>query len=206
MPDASTLLAIAIGLALGTALATIASYLRRQSRRGIRPAGAALIAAFQLGLGFVLLLMLTMLIWFAAVDFDRLRDQFKDQAAKPEGFILSVLVMCALSLAGGIGLWRGTRWGWHIVVFAVACGIVRNLLSMLLDPVAVQELGQSLAFFYSQHLFRAGLNAIMLAYLYRAGVLRFCSLTLSRRAHIRSLFASVLLAIALEMIERQLNR
>jgi hypothetical protein len=206
MPDGSTMLAMALGAVLGTAIVAIASYLRRQSRRGIRPAGAALIAAFQLVLGLILSVALVAVVYSAVTDFEGLRAELKREAATPEGFILSLFVFCGMSLAGGVGLWRGTRWGWHIVVFAVACGIVRNLISMLLDPDVVQQLGQPLGFFYAQHLARAGLNLVMLVYLYCAGVLRFCSLSLSRGAHVRSLFASVLFAIALELIERQLNK
>lgn len=199
MPDASSMLAIAIGAVLGILIVLVWAFIQRLSQRGNRPVGVTIIAAFQLGVGALLLLILLAMVVALAMGMDS-----KELGKHPGGVVATALTMSLTSLLGGWGLWRGTMWGWHFAIFAIACGVARNLLCLLLDVGPLERQGAT--FFYTQHVGRAGFNLLMLAYLYRSSVFDYCSLCLSRMASARSLAVSVVLSFALEIGVLVLNR
>jgi hypothetical protein len=204
MPDASSILAAAIGLTLGGLIMVVAAYLRRKSQTGVRPAGLALIAVFQLAFGTILFAGLLFMVAAAIDDLDKLRADFKRFGGKPEDMMARLMATSGMSLLAGWGLWRGTSWGWRFAMFAIANGIARNLLSLVLDRTNLAQQGAS--FFYTQHLTRASFNLVMLTYLYRPVVFEHCHLSLRRAAHAGSLAALVTLSFIVEIGLRLVTR
>ncbi|MCX6708020.1 MAG: hypothetical protein NTW67_00005 [Candidatus Woesearchaeota archaeon] len=52
--------------------------------------------------------------------------------------IFSLLFLTALSLAGGIGMWKGTKWGWWLAQFSFVFDIFRRLFA-LINTMAITD-------------------------------------------------------------------
>jgi hypothetical protein len=204
MPEASSILAIAIGLGIGLSIGGILKYLRANARLSGRPVGVTLIAVFQFGTGTLLLLVCLLVGYEAIKDFKELEAGLKRVGAHPQTFFAEVMATSLTLLLGGWGLWRGTSWGWRFALFAVACGVVRNLLALGFDGGALER--QGAAAYFVQHLARAGFNVFLMTYLYRDRVLDHFHLSVERLSHLRSLLVTVALSLALDVSLRMLTR
>lgn len=201
----SYLIALLVGLALGVAIHLVIAYLERLSRQRGRPIGLTIIAMLQFGIGVVALIAFCFATASVLTRYEELQVKLRPVALSPEQVLAGLLMMSALALMASIGLWYGTPRGWKIAVFAIGCGVARNLISLMLDWEMIAALGHSGYFYYLQHGCRAGVGVVMLIYLYRAKVLRYCSLPVARLRHTWALLNSLAASIALEWLLRQLG-
>jgi hypothetical protein len=201
----SSILTIAIGLALGVALAAAIMCMQWLARKSRRPIGLTVIALFQLSVGAIGLLLFAMAMMSFFTRYEQLHVNLRQFSLTPEELLARFGTTSAMALLAGIGLWRGTAWGWEMAIFAIACALAQNVFSLLIDHSMVARLGPSEQFYYFQHGFRICLAAAMLAYLFRPTIRRFCSLNLTGFRGIRLLMHSGAGAFLLELLLRQLK-
>lgn len=92
---------------------------------------------------------------------------------------VSLLFIGALSLAAGVGMWRGTRWGWWLAAFFWAYAIARHANVLLMaSGMAGQPAGETPGIEYNhlKHTLRLVFYAGLLWYLFQNEILRFFGL------------------------------
>lgn len=92
---------------------------------------------------------------------------------------LYILFLGALGLASGVGMWRGTAWGWWLAGFYYLLAVYRNANAMVLisgmpDQLAGVDRGPG--YFYGKHAARIVTHSLALYYLFRENVLAYFGL------------------------------
>jgi hypothetical protein len=92
---------------------------------------------------------------------------------------LSMLFLGALTLAAGVGMWRGAAWGWWLAGFYYVYAIYRNanallVISSMADQLAGEARGPG--YYYVKHVGRVVTHSLVLFYLFRESVLAYFGL------------------------------
>lgn len=92
---------------------------------------------------------------------------------------LSMLFLGVLTLAAGVGMWRGAAWGWWLAAFYYVYAIYRNANALLLiSGMADQLVGEARGpgYYYVKHVGRVVTHSLVLFYLFRESVLAYFGL------------------------------
>lgn len=137
-----------------------------------RPALITWLAVLEIGGGSALLVMV-------AAFAPRLGPLAVLLGFSPSYVALSLLFLGSLSVAAGVGMWRGTKWGWWLAAFFFAYAIYRNVNVLVTLPTILDQLvGEtgSPRSYYIKHGGRVFLNAGLLYCMFQDEVLRYFGL------------------------------
>lgn len=153
-----------------------------------RPFGVAALAALHFFGGLVL-------FWLQFLLFSRLDaiEPSAREAALPMVLVATGLMFLAiLSIASGIGMWRGTTWGWWMGSFYYVYAIFRNASALLTAASMAEELENSergLIFYLVKHSIRILVSFLFLSLFFKENVLDFFGMNgVDKRQSIARLF------------------
>lgn len=153
-----------------------------------RPIGVTILSILSL-VGAVLLTLVTGFATFAIASGDeRVRQASKAMAEL--GFPMpllaaGVVILVALAWASGIGLWIGTKWGWHCGAFWYAYAIIRNLNALatfyLMSDVYAAEIQSPASrgpeYYYVKFIARLLISFLIYLYFFKSNVRDYFGLT-----------------------------
>jgi hypothetical protein len=152
-----------------------------------RPVGVTLLAILALIGAF----LLTIITGLAAVAVARGDDRVREvgEVMAKLGIPLPVLAagilfLVILAWASGIGMWIGTRWGWHCGAFWYAYAIIRNLNALLTvygssDAFAAESSAISYRgpeYYYVKHASRLIVSFLIYLYFFKSNVREYFGL------------------------------
>ncbi|SFH83897.1 hypothetical protein [Planctomicrobium piriforme] len=113
---------------------------------------------------------------YLSFNLDRVQPAL-DQLGLPPGLLaVGMYFLSGLTLASGVGMFLGTRWGWWCSTFYYVYGIVRNLsamatVSMLADEIGTGDRGAE--YYYMKFGGRAVVALLLYLYLLRGNVIEY---------------------------------
>ncbi len=158
-----------------------------QARQG-RPKGISVLAILHVGGGIVGLLLVPVLL-FQFLTGRGLALGANQLGLSPSLLILAYLFLFSLATLSGIGMWRGTWWGWHLGSFYYLYGLARagGALVHLPDifgaipPEAIEDLKKGPEFYAIKYGGRAVIHSLIYLYFFRAHVRKFFGVSAMRR-------------------------
>jgi hypothetical protein len=108
-----------------------------------------------------------------------LQEALRDTGISPALLIIAVAILAALGTAVGVGLWRGTKWGWWLGAFACVYGIARSLSALLIVLSLSEEPPEGArapAYYVGRYSGRILVQLLILLYFFRERVLRYFGL------------------------------
>ncbi|MDZ4780530.1 MAG: hypothetical protein SGJ19_09785 [Planctomycetia bacterium] len=103
----------------------------------------------------------------------------------PELEFVSVTFLALLTLASGVGMWRGAQWGWWCSAFYFMYGVFRNASAALMFLAYAEQVDgpRDPELAVLKHCFRVLLHSLVFSYFMRPHVLAFFDLQeLNKRA------------------------
>lgn len=151
-----------------------------------RPLGIALLSA----LNFVGGVLLCGLMIWGAMRFNepRFTEGITKLGVPTSAIAASVGFLAILGIISGIGMWKGTQWGWYVGSFYFLYAIIRNLNALLMvnetfalfadeEPLPV---GQGPEYYHFKFGFRALISLFLYFYFFKGNVLSFFGLKQSK--------------------------
>ncbi len=139
------------------------------------PTGVAILAILHL-VGGTLLFGAQLFLWFHS---ESLEDSLRFIGIAPAALIVSVAFLSLLTVASGIGMWMGKKWGWWLASFYYVYGVFRNAAALATIHTLADQLGDSVrgpGFYAVKHSVRILVHLLLLAYLLKGNVLHYFGL------------------------------
>ena len=141
-----------------------------------RPVGVTIFAILHLIGGVLLVGVLLFGLPMLFANLDRV-TQVLDKIGVPLiVFVAGLLLLAGITLASGIGLWLGTRWGWWCTTFFYVYSIARNanaFLTVSFFADALEGGSRSPEYYYAKFGGRVILHFLFFLYFFKANVLEY---------------------------------
>ena len=140
-----------------------------------RPLGVTLLAILQL-IGGVLFLGVQFLI---LIKFNAMNDILRPAGMSLVLLSLGVMLLATLSIASGIGMWLGAKWGWWLASFYYVYGIFRGgtaLYTIVTLADKLQGGSRGPEYYIAKHSVHIIVYLLLLLYLFKDEVLEFFGL------------------------------
>lgn len=117
---------------------------------------------------------------------------------------LSVSFLGVLTLASGVGMWRGAAWGWWLAGFYYVYAIYRNanallVISSMADQLAGEARGPG--YYYVKHVGRVVTHSLVLFYLFQESVLAYFGLPhLDKRRALVQLAKPIAILVVVQLL------
>lgn len=148
-----------------------------------RPVGISILAVLLL-VGGVLGTILAVFMAFLVYGNSDVEEGLATIGMPLELLIPSVALLLGLSLAAGIGMWKGRKWGWYFGSFYFLYGIARNvnalfLISGMADLISSEggNMPRDPSFYYVKHGVRSIFSFLIFLYFFKGNVRDFFGLT-----------------------------
>ncbi len=148
---------------------------RRQSMSK-RPVGVTIFAVLHLVGGVLLVGVLLFGLPMLFANLDRVTQVLDKIGVPPILLVASLLFLTGISLASGIGLWLGTRWGWWCTTFFYVYSITRNanaLLTVSFFADALEGGSRGPEYYYAKFGGRVIIHFLFFLYFFKANVLEY---------------------------------
>ncbi|EMI47185.1 putative membrane protein [Rhodopirellula sp. SWK7] len=141
-----------------------------------RPVGVSVLAVLHILGGLVLFGV--QFLMFARLD--SMEESLRAMGIPPVLVIVGVMFLSVLTIASGIGMWMGTRWGWWLAAFYYVYGVLRNA-SALYTVVSMADQLEGTArgpeFYMIKHSVRIVIQSLLLMYFFKGNVLDYFDLS-----------------------------
>ncbi len=164
---------------------TLADEQHAADRPAPRPAGIWVLSGLHLLVGLLLVASTVFLAW-------RMVTEGQIRSFLPFWLVLSLCgCVSALSLASGIGLWLGKRWGWWLTAFYYVWGALGAVAQLLFVLWRVEFDPELIVLMLPGNLVRFAVHALIVLYLFKGTVRSFFRLKSLRMATALTLLAAV---------------
>lgn len=134
-----------------------------------RPLGVSILSILHFIGGVGLLLLIPLML----SQFDGLKQEGQGAGISAFANLLGTAFIAVLSLATGVGLWKGTRWGWWVGAFYYAYAIARNLSALIMTSDMADEFAderRGIAYYLVKHSVRIAIHFLILLYFFKGNV------------------------------------
>lgn len=103
----------------------------------------------------------------------------------PALIIVSIILIFGLSVASGIGMWKGKKWGWYLGSFYYMYNMVRNANALVTIPLLMnsmssdelENMSREPLYYYIKHGSRVIVSLLLYLYFFKGNVREFFSLS-----------------------------
>lgn len=137
-----------------------------------RPIGVSILAVLHFGGGVLLLGVIVLL--FPILN--RAAAPMESVGISPALATAALLLLSALAIASGIGMWMGTPWGWWCAIFYYVYSVARNANALLMVGELAEALPDSsrgAGYYYLKFGGRVIIHFLILLYFFKSSVLAF---------------------------------
>ena len=141
-----------------------------------RPRGIAILSVLAI-IGGVILLFVSILM---AASSQNSSVSFTEMGFPPSLVLTAIAFLAALTLASGIGMWRGLKWGWWLGCFYYVYAVFRNgsaLLTISEMSVDLADVARGPEYYYGKYSLRIVFNLLLILYFFKSSVLEYFGLT-----------------------------
>jgi hypothetical protein len=167
-----------------------------RDRRASRPMGVSILAVLHL-IGGVILFGVQFLLF---ANLDAMQEPLRTIGVPPALLIAAVMFLAVLTIASGVGMWKGARWGWWLAAFYYMYSIFRNASALLTLYALSDQLEagtRSPDYYLLKHSVRIVIHFLLFLYFFKANVLAFFQLQGLNRAKAAGMLVAVCIAIVL---------
>lgn len=137
-----------------------------------RPVGVSILAVLHL-IGGVLLLGAQVLLF---ANLDRVTEGLDTVGIPPALLIVGLMLLAGITLASGIGMWLGTRWGWWCAAFYYVYSVARNANAFLMVSDFAEGLeggSRGPGYYYAKFGGRVIIHFLLFLYFFKTNVLEY---------------------------------
>lgn len=163
-------------------------------RRATRPVGVSILAMLHLVGGVGLAVVLVALV----VNRQAIGEPLQMLGMPPALLIIGVLFLAVLTIASGVGMWMGTKWGWWLAAFYYLYGVVRHGSALMTVAALADRLEDGMrgpAFYLIKFGVRIIVHLLLVLYFFRGNVRAFFGLTTVGKARALGILVGICLAI-----------
>lgn len=168
-----------------------------------RPLGIAILSVLHCIGGVILAVLAVAFPVFAAKE-PELREVLSSIGVPFPLLIVGIVVLVALTLGSGIGMWIGAKWGWYLGSFYYVYSVIRSILAIYnthllfetLPPDEVAAMPRGIEFYYFKFGFRAVVHALIYLYFFKVNVLEYFGLKEISRWKVVVIESGICVAIA----------
>lgn len=166
----------------------------KEKRPNHRPLGVSILAVLHL-LGGALLFVVQFLLFANLGAVEQALDSI---GMPPLLLVVGVIFLSLLTLASGVGMWMGRRWGWWLAAFYYVYSVFRNATAIVtIMMVADQFAGarRGVDYYLIKHGGRIIVHALLFLYFFKGNVLEFFDLESLNKPKAIGILVGICLAI-----------
>lgn len=134
-----------------------------------RPTGVMILGTLHVLGGIVMFVSQLSLI----TDFRTNASELRSIGLPAELLVAAVILLSTVTLASGIGMWSGTRWGWWLAAFCYLYAVARNISAVVqiaLNADAFADIDRGLQHFITRHAGQAVISGLLYLYFFQDNV------------------------------------
>jgi len=168
----------------------------REPRRGTatRPVGVSILAVLHL-IGGVLLFGAQFLLF---ANLQAMDESLRSIGIPPALLVIGVMFLAILTIASGVGMWMGTRWGWWLAAFYYVYSIFRNGFALLTIVAMADQLEggtRGPEYYMIKHGGRVVVHLLLFLYFFKGNVLEFFGIEMLSKLKAISILVGICIAI-----------
>ena len=159
-----------------------------------RPVGVSILALLHLLGGIFFLGAQVLLI----ANLQAVEDSLRSIGVPPVLLIVGAMFLAILTIASGIGMWLGTKWGWWFAAFYYVYGIFRNgsaLFTVITMADQLEGGSHGPEYYMVRHGGRIVIHFLLFLYFFKGNVLKFFGLEALSKAKAVSILVGLCVAI-----------
>lgn len=160
-----------------------------------RPVGVSILAVLHIIGGGLLLIAQFVMI----ANLNAMQEPLESIGIPPALLIVGVMFLCVVTLASGVGMWLGTRWGWWLMAFYYVYGILRNAMAIVTVGMLADQLegaARGPEYYVVKHGMRVVIQAMILCYCFKANVVEYFDLRDVSKLKALAILSGICIAIA----------
>ena len=109
-------------------------------------------------------------------NLNAMEESLRTIGIPPALLIVAVIFLAALTIASGVGMWIGTKWGWWLAAFYYVYSIFRNASALLTIAAMAEQLQVSARgpeYYMIKHGGRIVVHFLLFMYFFKGNVLQF---------------------------------
>lgn len=141
-------------------------------RTANRPMGVSILSALLMLSG--LMLLVAQITLFATLK--GMEETLNSIGIPPYILLFGVIFLTALTIASGVGMWMGTKWGWWLGSFYYVYSVFRNgsaLLSIGMMTEQFEDTSRGVEYYMAKHGSRAVFSFLLFLYFFKRNVLEY---------------------------------
>jgi hypothetical protein len=159
-----------------------------------RPVGVSILAVLHIGGG--ILLFGAQFLLFA--NLAAIGESLRSIGIPPLLLIIGVMFLAVLTIASGVGMWIGAKWGWWLASFYYVYSIFRNGSAVLTVISMADQLdggSRGPEYYMIKHGGRIIVHFLLLLYFFKGNVLEYFRLTTLNKATAIGILAGICIAM-----------
>ncbi|QEG02806.1 hypothetical protein Mal15_69270 [Stieleria maiorica] len=116
--------------------------------------------------------------------------------------VIGVMFLAILTIASGVGMWMGTKWGWWLASFYYVYGIFRNGSALFTVVTMADQLEggtRGPEYYMTKHGVRIVIHCLLVLYFFKPNVLEFFDMTTVNKARAVGVLVGICTALAVAM-------
>ncbi|WP_425396633.1 hypothetical protein [Aeoliella sp.] len=163
-----------------------------------RPVGVTILAILHF-IGGVVLLIAQFLLF---TNLETIGGNLRFVGVSPLLLVIGLMFLAILTIASGVGMWMGTKWGWWLATFYYVYSIFRNGAALFTIMVMMDQLeggSRGPEYYVVKHGVRVIVHFLLFLYFFQGNVLDFFGLRALSKPKAVGILVGVCIAISVAM-------
>jgi hypothetical protein len=149
-----------------------------------RPKGISILAVLHLIGGVIGAIAIIPLV-LTFIEVPEASQALDEMGIPPISVLINLTFILIITIASGIGMWRGKRWGWYLGSFYYLYSVFRNASALIslprmlayIPPEEMENAQHQPSFYYAKHIGRVIVHFLFYLYFFKGNVREFFSIT-----------------------------
>lgn len=142
-----------------------------------RPRGISILRVLHLVGGIILAIILVPLI-IAFKSNPEASEAFAAMGMSPIAALIAMILLCVITIASGVTMWKGIKWGWYLGSFYYLYSVFRSISALMTVPLILsqappEQVAHPPSYYYTKFTVRSIIHLLIYLYFFKSNVRDF---------------------------------